>query len=165
MQQNAEPPFPAGTQECSFDSECLLLVFGCTSDWSWLGHAHPGISVTSWHSQGKFKPILMCFSSNSVCLQLGVAPPAALAHLTNTPVPSKGHQEPAGFLQHKQKPLRATFHLCQPKIHVPKPKVLVINQDKRKQNSERGTPANAGSTLISCLFILQGLRSGFHFWD
>lgn len=29
MQQNAEPSFPAGSQESSFDSKCLLLVVGC----------------------------------------------------------------------------------------------------------------------------------------
>lgn len=157
VQQNAEAPFPAGTQELFLWLQVLLGV-GCASGWAWPGHADPGTSGI----QGKFKPIFMCFSSNSACL-LGVLPPPATPH--KQPCAQQGAPGTCWF---------PSAHAETPESHssplpgqnsCAAPKVLVIHQDKREQNSERGTPAKAGSSSISCLFILQGLRSGFHFWD
>lgn len=131
---------------------------------SWLGHADPGISVTSWHVQGKSKPTFICFSSNSVCLQCASSPSC----------PATPHKHPRA-----QQGAPGTCWVPSALAEIPQshrsplpgqnshaaPEVLVTNGDKREQNSERRAPANAGSTLMSCLFILQGLRSGFHYWD
>lgn len=165
MQQNAGPPFPAGTQECSFDSKhcsllaapgaALILAWPCRSRHLCNLLARPGKIQTHFY---------LLFQQ--FCLPaVHVLPPPALPHLTNTPVLSKGHQEPAGFLQHiAEIPQSHRSPLPGRNSHAA-PEVLVTNGDKREQNSERRAPANAGSTLMSCLFILQGFRSGFHYWD
>lgn len=133
-------PFQLDPKSCSFHSKCcLLLAVPVTGlGLAWPGHENPGTSVTSWHIQGKFKPIFMCFSSNSVCLP-GFSSPSC---------PATPHKHPRAQQGAAGTCWLPSAHAETPQSHssplsgqnsCAAPKVLVIKQDKREQNSERGT--------------------------